>query len=160
MLICSICLTTDTDGVHRYVIRCNWISEFFAWRIFMNIILATISILFAVSFLFSKPWKSYMSFIAKLSDKTVRYFMIVFLAGFLVLLFWVTSKTSWSDITWRVVVFAITLMALAEYVLFLFFPWLIRVIMNYFARIYYYWAIPTSAIFFSLGMYLYTAAPF
>ena len=126
----------------------------------MNNILATISILFAVSFLFSKPWKSYMNFFAKLSDKTVRYSAIVFLASSLVLLFWVTSETSWGDITWRVVVFAITLMGLAEYVLFLFFPWLIRVIMNYFAPIYYYWAIPTSAIFFSLGMYLYTAAPF
>ena len=85
----------------------------------MNNILATISILFAVSFLFSKPWKSYMNFFAKLSDKTVRYSAIVFLASSLVLLFWVTSETSWGDITWRVVVFAITLIALAESVFFL-----------------------------------------
>ncbi len=51
----------------------------------MNNILATISILFAVSFLFSKPWKSYMNFFAKLSDKTVRYSAIVFLASSLLL---------------------------------------------------------------------------
>ena len=126
----------------------------------MNNILATISILFAVLFLFSKPWKSYMNFFAKLSDKTVRYSAIVFLASYLVLLFWVTSETSWGDITWRVVVFAITLIALAESVFFLLFPWLIRVLINYFVRIYYYWAIPTSAIYFLLGIYLFTAAPF
>ena len=126
----------------------------------MNNILATISILFAVSFLFSKPWKSYMNFFAKLSDKTVRYSAIVYLASSLVLLFWVTSETSWGDITWRVVVFAITLIVLAESVFFLLFPWLIRVIINYFVRIYYYWAIPTSAISCLLGIYLFTAAPF
>ena len=126
----------------------------------MNNILATISILFAVSMLFSKPWKSYMNFFAKLSDKTVRYSGIVFLASSLVLFFWVTSETSWGDITWRVDVFAITLIALAESVFFLLFPWLIRVIINAFVRIYYYWAIPTSAISFLLGIYLFTAAPF
>lgn len=126
----------------------------------MNNILATISILFAVLFLFSKPLKSYMNFFTKLSDKTVRYSAIVFLASSLVLLFWVTSETSWGDITWRVVVFAITLIALAESVFFLLFPWLIRVLINYFVRIYYYWAIPTSAIYFLLGIYLFTAAPF
>ena len=126
----------------------------------MNNILATISIFFAVSFLFSKPWKSYMNFFAKLSDKTVRYWCVIGVAGSLVLLFWVTNETSWGDITWRVVVFAITLLALAESVFFLLFPWLGRVIINYFVRIYYYWAIPTSAIFFSLGIYLFIAAPF
>ena len=126
----------------------------------MNNILATISILFAVSFLFSKPWKSYMNFFAKLSDKTVRYSAIVCLASSLVLLFWVTSETSWGDITWRVVVFAITLIVLAESVFFLLFPWLIRVIINYFVRIYYYWAIPSSVIAFLLGIYFFTAAPF
>ena len=126
----------------------------------MNNILATISVLYAVSLLFSKPWKSYMNFFAKLSDKTVRYTAIVFLASFLVLLFWVTSETSWGDITWRVVVFAITLIVLAESVFFLLFPWLPRVILNYFVRIYYYWAIPSSAIFLLLGIYLFTAAPF
>ena len=126
----------------------------------MNNILATISILFAVSLLFSKPWKSYMNFWAKLSDKTIRYSGIVFLASSLVLLFWVTSETSWGDITWRVVVFAITLVALAESVLLLLFPWLIRVIINYFVRTYYYWAVAYSVITFLLGIYLYTAAPF
>ena len=126
----------------------------------MNNILATISVLYAVSLLFSKPWKSYMNFFAKLSDKTVRYTAIGFFASFLVLLFWVTSETSWGDITWRVVVFAITLLALAESVFFLLFPWLIRVIINYFVRIYYYWAIPSSVIAFLLGIYLFTAAPF
>jgi uncharacterized protein YjeT (DUF2065 family) len=126
----------------------------------MNNILATISILFAVSMLFSKPWKSYMNFFAKLSDKTVRYSGIVFLASFLVLLFWVTSETSWGDITWRVIVFAITLIALAESVFLLLFPWLIRVIINYFVRTYYYWAVPYSVIAFLLGIYLFTAAPF
>ncbi len=126
----------------------------------MNNILATISILFAVSLLFSKPWKSYMNFFAKLSDKTVRYLGIVFLASFLVLLFWVTSETSWGDITWRVVVFAITLLALAESVFFLLFPWVLRVIINYFVRIYYYWAVPSSVIAFLLGIYFFTAAPF
>ena len=126
----------------------------------MNNILATISILFAVSFLFSKPWKSYMNFFAKLSDKTVRYSAIVFLASSLVLLFWVTSETSWGDITWRVVVFAITLIVLAESVFFLLFPWLIRVIINAFVRIYHYWAVPYSVIVFLLGIYLFTAAPF
>ena len=128
--------------------------------IFMNNILATISILFAVLFLFSKPLKSYMNFFAKLSDKTVRYSAIVFLASSLVLLFWVTSETSWGDITWRVVVFAITLIVLAESVFFLLFPWLIRVIINAFVRIYYYWAVPYSVIAFLLGIYLFTAAPF
>ena len=126
----------------------------------MNNILATISILFAVSFLFSKPWKSYMNFFAKLSDKTVRYSAIVCLASSLVLLFWVTSETSWGDITWRVVVFAITLIVLAESVFFLSFPWLLRVIINAFVRIYYYWAVPYSVIVFLLGIYLFTAAPF
>ena len=126
----------------------------------MNNILATISILFAVSMLFSKPWKSYMNFFAKLSDKTVRYSGIVFLASSLVLLFWVTSETSWGDITWRVVVFAITLIALAESVFLLLFPWLIRVIINYFVRTYYYWAVPYSVIAFLLGIYLFIAAPF
>ena len=126
----------------------------------MNNILATISILFAVSLFFSKPWKSYMNFFAKLSDKTVRYSGIVFLASSLVLLFWVTSETSWGDITWRVVVFAITLIALAESVFFLLFPWLIRVIINYFVRIYYYWAVQYSIIAFLLGIYLFTAAQF
>ena len=126
----------------------------------MNNILATISILFAISFLFSKPWKSYMNFFAKLSDKTVRYSAIVCLASSLVLLFWVTSETSWGDITWRVVVFAITLIVLAESVFFLLFPWLIRVIINAFVRIYYYWAVPYSVIVFLLGIYLFTAAPF
>jgi len=126
----------------------------------MNNILATILILYAVSLLFSKPWKSYMNFFAKLSDKTVRYTAIGFFASFLVLLFWVTSETSWGDITWRVVVFAITLLALAESVFFLLFPWLIRVIINYFVRIYYYWAIPSSVIAFLLGIYFFTAAPF
>ena len=126
----------------------------------MNNILATISVLYAVSLLFSKPWKSYMNFFAKLSDKTVRYTAIGFFASFLVLLFWVTSETSWGDITWRVVVFAITLIVLAESVFFLLFPWLIRVIINYFVRIYYYWAIPSSVIAFLLGIYLFTAAPF
>ena len=126
----------------------------------MNNILATISILFAVSLLFSKPWKSYMNFFAKLSDKTVRYWCVIGVPGSLVLLFWVTNETSWGDITWRVVVFAITLIALAESVFFLLFPWLIRVLINYFVRIYYYWAIPTSAIYFLLGIYLFTAAPF
>ena len=126
----------------------------------MNNILATISILFAVSFLFSKPWKSYMNFFAKLSDKTVRYSAIVSLASSLVLLFWVTSETWWGDITWRVVVFAITLIVLAESVFFLSFPWLLRVIINAFVRIYYYWAVPYSVIVFLLGIYLFTAAPF
>ncbi len=126
----------------------------------MNNILATISILYAVSLLFSKPWKSYMNFFAKLSDKTVRYTAIGFFASFLVLLFWVTSETSWGDITWRVVVFAITLLALAESVFFLLFPWVFRVIINYFVRIYYYWAVPSSVIAFLLGIYLFTAAPF
>ena len=126
----------------------------------MNNILATISVLYAVSLLFSKPWKSYMNFFAKLSDKTVRYTAIGFFASFLVLLFWVTSETSWGDITWRVVVFAITLIVLAESVFFLLFPWLLRVIINYFVRIYYYWAIPSSVIAFLLGIYLFTAAPF
>ena len=126
----------------------------------MNNILATISILFAVSLLFSKPWKSYMNFFAKLSDKTVRYSAIVFLASSLVLLFWITSETSWGDITWRVVVFAITLIVLAESVFFLLFPWVCRVIINYFVRIYYYWAVPYSVIAFLLGIYLFTAAPF
>ena len=126
----------------------------------MNNILATILILYAVSLLFSKPWKSYMNFFAKLSDKTVRYTAIGFFASFLVLLFWVTSETSWGDITWRVVVFAITLIVLAESVFFLLFPWLLRVILNYFVRIYYYWAIPSSVIAFLLGIYLFTAAPF
>ena len=126
----------------------------------MNNILATILILYAVSLLFSKPWKSYMNFFAKLSDKTVRYSAIIFLACSLVLLFWVTSETSWGDITWRVVVFAITLIVLAESVFFLLFPWLIRVLINYFVRIYYYWAIQTSAISCLLGIYLFTAAPF
>ena len=126
----------------------------------MNNILATISVLYAVSLLFSKPWKSYMNFFAKLSDKTVRYTAIVFLASFLVLLFWVTSETSWGDITWRVVVFAITLIVLAESVFFLLFPWVLRVNINYFVRIYYYWAIPSSAISCLLGIYLFTAAPF
>ena len=51
----------------------------------MNNILATISVLYAVSLLFSKPWKSYMNFFAKLSDKTVRYTAIGFLASFLFL---------------------------------------------------------------------------
>ena len=126
----------------------------------MNNILATISVLYAVSLLFSKPWKSYMNFFAKLSDKTVRYTAIGFFASFLVLLFWVTSETSWGDITWRVVVFAITLIALAESVFFLLFPWVLRVIINYFVRIYYYWAVPSSVIAFLLGIYLFTAAPF
>ena len=126
----------------------------------MNNILATILILYAVSLLFSKPWKSYMNFFAKLSDKTVRYTAIGFFASFLVLLFWVTSETSWGDITWRVVVFAITLLALAESVFFLLFPWVLRVIINYFVRIYYYWAVPSSVIAFLLGIYLFTAAPF
>ena len=126
----------------------------------MNNILATISVLYAVSLLFSKPWKSYMNFFAKLSDKTVRYTAIGFFASFLVLLFWVTSETSWGDITWRVVVFAITLLALAESVFFLLFPWVLRVIINYFVRIYYYWAVPSSVIAFLLGIYLFTAAPF
>lgn len=126
----------------------------------MNNILATILILYAVSLLFSKPWKSYMNFFAKLSDKTVRYTAIGFFASFLVLLFWVTSETSWGDITWRVVVFAITLLGLAESVIFLLFPWLIRVMINYFVRIYYYWAVPSSVIAFLLGIYLFTAAPF
>ena len=126
----------------------------------MNNILATISILFAVSLLFSKPWKSYMNFFAKLSDKTVRYSAIVSLASSLVLLFWVTSETWWGDITWRVVVFAITLIVLAESVFFLLFPWLLRVIINAFVRIYYYWAVPYSVIVFLLGIYLFTAAPF
>lgn len=126
----------------------------------MNNILATILILYAVSLLFSKPWKSYMNFFAKLSDKTVRYTAIGFFASFLVLLFWVTSETSWGDITWRVVVFAITLIVLAESVFFLLFPWVLRVIINYFVRIYYYWAVPSSVIAFLLGIYLFTAAPF
>ena len=126
----------------------------------MNNILATILILYAVSLLFSKPWKSYMNFFAKLSDKTVRYTAIGFFASFLVLLFWVTSETSWGDITWRVVVFAITLLALAESVFFLLFPWVLRVNINYFVRIYYYWAVPSSVIAFLLGIYLFTAAPF
>ena len=126
----------------------------------MNNILATISVLYAVSLLFSKPWKSYMNFFAKLSDKTVRYTAIGFFASFLVLLFWVTSETSWGDITWRVVVFAITLIGLAESVFFLLFPWVLRVIINYFVRIYYYWAVPSSVIAFLLGIYLFTAAPF
>ena len=126
----------------------------------MNNILATISVLYAVSLLFSKPWKSYMNFFAKLSDKTVRYTAIGFFASFLVLLFWVTSETSWGDITWRVVVFAITLIVLAESVFFLLFPWVLRVNINYFVRIYYYWAIPSSVIAFLLGIYLFTAAPF
>jgi len=126
----------------------------------MNNILATILILYAVSLLFSKPWKSYMNFFAKLSDKTVRYTAIGFFASFLVLLFWVTSETSWGDITWRVVVFAITLIVLAESVFFLLFPWVLRVNINYFVRIYYYWAIPSSVIAFLLGIYLFTAAPF
>lgn len=126
----------------------------------MNNILATISVLYAVSLLFSKPWKSYMNFFAKLSDKTVRYTAIGFFASFLVLLFWVTSETSWGDITWRVVVFAITLIVLAESVFFLLFPWVLRVIINYFVRIYYYWAVPSSVIAFLLGIYLFTAAPF
>ena len=126
----------------------------------MNNILATILILYAVSLLFSKPWKSYMNFFAKLSDKTVRYSAIIFLACSLVLLFWVTSETSWGDITWRVVVFAITLIVLAESVFFLLFPWLIRMSINYFVRIYYYWAVPYSVIIFLLGIYLFTAAPF
>jgi len=126
----------------------------------MNNILATILILYAVSLLFSKPWKSYMNFFAKLSDKTVRYTAIGFFASFLVLLFWVTSETLWGGITWRVVVFVISLIGLAESVIFLLFPWLIRVMINYFVRIYYYWAIPTSSISFLLGIYLFTAAPF
>jgi len=126
----------------------------------MNNILATISVLYAVSLLFSKPWKSYMNFFAKLSDKTVRYTAIGFFASFLVLLFWVTSETSWGDITWRVVVFAITLIVLAESVFFLLFPWVLRVNINYFVRIYYYWAVPSSVIAFLLGIYLFTAAPF
>tara|TARA_B100001013_G_scaffold219920_1_gene134251 strand:+ start:104 stop:484 length:381 start_codon:yes stop_codon:yes gene_type:complete len=126
----------------------------------MNNILATILILYAVSLLFSKPWKSYMNFFAKLSDKTVRYTAIGFFASFLVLLFWVTSETSWGDITWRVVVFAITLIVLAESVFFLLFPWVLRVNINYFVRIYYYWAVPSSVIAFLLGIYLFTAAPF
>ena len=126
----------------------------------MNNILVTISVLYAVSLLFSKPWKSYMNFFAKLSDKTVRYTAIGFFASFLVLLFWVTSETSWGDITWRVVVFAITLIVLAESVFFLLFPWLIRMSINYFVRIYYYWAVPYSVIIFLLGIYLFTAAPF
>ena len=126
----------------------------------MNNILATILILYAVSLLFSKPWKSYMNFFAKLSDKTVRYTAIGFFASFLVLLFWVTSETSWGDITWRVVVFAITLIVLAESVFFLLFPWVLRVNINYFVRIYYYWAVPYSVIAFLLGIYLFTAAPF
>jgi len=126
----------------------------------MNNILATISVLYAVSLLFSKPWKSYMNFFAKLSDKTVRYTAIGFFASFLVLLFWVTSETSWGDITWRVVVFAITLIGLAESVFFLLFPWVLRVNINYFVRIYYYWAVPSSVIAFLLGIYLFTAAPF
>ena len=126
----------------------------------MNNILATILILYAVSLLFSKPWKSYMNFFAKLSDKTVRYTAIGFFASFLVLLFWVTSETSWGDITWRVVVFAITLIGLAESVFFLLFPWVLRVNINYFVRIYYYWAVPSSVIAFLLGIYLFTAAPF
>jgi len=126
----------------------------------MNNILATILILYAVSLLFSKPWKSYMNFFAKLSDKTVRYTAIGFFASFLVLLFWVTSETLWGGITWRVVVFVISLIGLAESVIFLLFPWLIRVMINYFVRIYYYWAIPSSAISFLLGIYLFTAAPF
>ena len=126
----------------------------------MNNILATISILFAVSMLFSKPWKSYMNFWAKLSDKTIRYFTIISSVSLLALLFWVTSETSWGDITWRVVVFAITLIALAESVFLLLFPWLIRVIINYFVRTYYYWAVPYSVIAFLLGIYLFTAAPF
>mgnify|MGYP001175679767 CR=1 FL=1 len=126
----------------------------------MNNILATISVLYAVSLLFSKPWKSYMIFFAKLSDKTVRYTAIGFFASFLVLLFWVTSETSWGDITWRVVVFAITLIVLAESVFFLLFPWVLRVITNYFVRIYYYWAVPSSVIAFLLGIYLFIAAPF
>ena len=126
----------------------------------MNNILATILILYAVSLLFSKPWKSYMNFFAKLSDKTVRYTAIGFFASFLVLLFWVTSETSWGDITWRVVVFAITLIVLAESVFYLLFPWVLRVIINYFVRIYYYWAVPSSVIAFLLGIYLFTAAPF
>ena len=126
----------------------------------MNNILATISVLYAVSLLFSKPWKSYMNFFAKLSDKTVRYTAIGFFASFLVLLFWVTSETLWGGITWRVVVFVISLIGLAESVIFLLFPWLIRVMINYFVRIYYYWAIPTSAISCLLGIYLFTAAPF
>ena len=126
----------------------------------MNNILATILILYAVSLLFSKPWKSYMNFFAKLSDKTVRYTAIGFFASFLVLLFWVTSETLWGGITWRVVVFVISLIGLAESVIFLLFPWLIRVMINYFVRIYYYWAIPSSVIAFLLGIYLFTAAPF
>ena len=126
----------------------------------MNNILATISVLYAVSLLFSKPWKRYMNFFAKLSDKTVRYTAIGFFASFLVLLFWVTSETSWGDITWRVVVFAITLIVLAESVFFLLFPWVLRVNINYFVRIYYYWAVPSSVIAFLLGIYLFTAAPF
>ena len=126
----------------------------------MNNILSTISVLYAVSLLFSKPWKSYMNFFAKLSDKTVRYTAIGFFASFLVLLFWVTSETSWGDITWRVVVFAITLIVLAESVFFLLFPWVLRVNINYFVRIYYYWAVPSSVIAFLLGIYLFTAAPF
>ena len=126
----------------------------------MNNILATILILYAVSLLFSKPWKSYMNFFAKLSDKTVRYTAIGFFASFLVLLFWVTSETLWGGITWRVVVFVISLIGLAESVIFLLFPWLIRVMINYFVRIYYYWAIPTSSISFLLVIYLFTAAPF
>ena len=126
----------------------------------MNKILATISVLYAVSLLFSKPWKSYMNFFAKLSDKTVRYWCVIGVAGALVLRFWVTNETSWGDITWRVVVFAITLLGLAESVIFLLFPWLIRVMIYYFVRIYYYWAIPTSAISCLLGIYLFTAAPF
>lgn len=126
----------------------------------MNNILATISVLYAVSLLFSKPWKSYMNFFAKLSDKTVRYTAIGFFASFLVLLFWVTSETLWGGITWRVVVFVISLIGLAESVIFLLFPWLIRVMINYFVRIYYYWAIPSSVIAFLLGIYLFTAAPF
>ena len=126
----------------------------------MNNILATILILYAVSLLFSKPWKSYMNFFAKLSDKTVRYTAIGFFASFLVLLFWVTSETLWGGITWRVVVFVISLIGLAESVFFLLFPWLIRVIINYFVRIYYYWAVPSSVIAFLLGIYLFTAAPF
>ena len=101
-----------------------------------------------------------MNFFAKLSDKTVRYTAIGFFASFLVLLFWVTSETSWGDITWRVVVFAITLIVLAESVFFLLFPWVLRVIINYFVRIYYYWAVPSSVIAFLLGIYLFTAAPF
>ena len=126
----------------------------------MNNILATISILFAVSLLFSKPWKSYMNFWAKLSDKTIRYFTNISSVSLLALLFWVTNETSWGDITWRVVVFVITLAVLAESVFFILFPWLVRVMINYFVRTYYYWAVPYSVIAFLLGIYLFTAAPF